>query len=59
MKHSLIPKNKTKGFRFGQLIYNACKKKGIADEYINDYLRFVENEELEKIINNYLKTWKQ
>ena len=55
-----IPKHKIKGERIGQLIYNAIKihwikKKGVlTDNQIADCLFTYENDELQKIIDEYL-----
>ena len=65
MKQELkIPKNKIKGFRFGQLIYNAISRNafksgaiGIEDEDIGSILFNIENKELQELINKYLKEY--
>ncbi len=57
---TLIPQNKIKGLRFGQLMCVAIAKYkvGKIGEYIADKLFYIENKELEKIIKDYLKAVK-
>lgn len=52
-----IPKNKIGGERFGQLIYNAIRKSyriPTIDRDIADRLFNIENEELQRVIDNYV-----
>lgn len=62
MKKRIIPKNRIKYQRFGQLIYNAIYyvnryKDNIEmiDKEICNTLFYTENDELEKLIQDYLK----
>lgn len=56
-----IPKQKVKGLRFGQFIYNAVRKyaKGcVTDADIGSFLYNVENEELQELIDKFYEEYK-
>jgi hypothetical protein len=55
----VIPKNKISDMRLGQLIWNAMAHAyGHDDEMVGHRLFFVENDELEKMVQDFLKYYK-
>lgn len=53
----LVPKDKIKGYRFGQLVWNAVSALTFdgSDQDVSDKLFQIENEELEKAVIDWLK----
>ena len=54
MTRRTVPQGKIDGFRFGQLLVTVMSEEGIKKEDCADYLYFVENSELKRVVDRFL-----